>query len=615
MNRNTLLVTPLASPPTETQALLSRTSPSGNQHSPLGVCLWRLSHRVYRLRYLCLPSKAAILILLWTAVVGAVNTTVIGAVVSEIDSNSLIKGVSISISDSLPYASLAVIMMFYPVSGFIADICCGRFRTVMLGLISVLISLLFASLISLVELLHKVGVLHPHSQVLYGSIPIITVSLAFFIIGLAGYQANYIQLGLQQLSEAPSEYLGLFVHWSMWVRYLISAIIGTLFVMCTCHQFRSTSLTVLYSSPVVYFVVLSALLVLSYWKRHWFFTEHGQANPYTTVIRVLNFARKHKYPLQRSAFTYCDDVRPSRIDFAKERFGGPFTTEQVEDVKTFLRIVIVLLSLGPTHVLQVPASALLFPLYGLHVGHYIEQVYRDCSGHKLLLQSGSLMSFSSVIFFLLYIWIIFSLLRNKIPRMFTRLKLGLVLFLLGIFSMLITDIVGHSLQKADFANDTLTSNCMFHFILDSNDTAHYPTLNMHWAVLIPPNILLGIGQLIFVTTTLEFISAQSPNSMKGLLVGVFFAIKGLFQFLSSIIIIPFSLKNVWNADHLLEHPAAISCGFGYLLFSCVVGLVGLVLFSVAAKKYKYRDRDEVTFRQIVVEEIYDRYISQAQGNY
>ena len=44
---------------------------------------------------------------------------------------------------------------------------------------------------------------------------------------------------------------------------------------------------------------------------------------------------------------------------------------------------------------------------------------------------------------------------------------------------------------------------------------------------------------------------------------------------------------------------------GLSIFSshvCMVGLIGLVLFSVAAKKYKYRERDEVTFRQIVVEE-------------
>ena len=63
---------------------------------------------------------------------------------------------------------------------------------------------------------------------------------------------------------------------------------------------------------------------------------------------------------------------------------------------------------------------------------------------------------------------------------------------------------------------------------------------------------------------------------------------------------------------MVEHPSAISCEFIYLLFTCVVGLIGLILFSIAAKKYKYRERDEVTFRQIDVEEIYDRYISQAQ---
>ena len=42
------------------------------------------------------------------------------------------------------------------------------------------------------------------------------VSLLFFIVGLAGYQANFIQLGLDQLFEAPSHYLGLFIHYATW---------------------------------------------------------------------------------------------------------------------------------------------------------------------------------------------------------------------------------------------------------------------------------------------------------------------------------------------------------------------------------------------------------------
>ena len=35
-------------------------------------------------------------------------------------------------------------------------------------------------------------------------------------------------------------------------------------------------------------------------------------------------------------------------------------------------------------------------------------------------------------------------------------------------------------------------------------------------------LLLGIGLLMVIATTLKFISAQSPQSMKGLLLGVFF---------------------------------------------------------------------------------------------
>ena len=41
----------------------------------------------------------------------------------------------------------------------------------------------------------------------------------------------------------------------------------------------------------------------------------------------------------KSAFTYCEDDLPSRTDFGKTKYGGPFTTEQMEDVKTFLRLL------------------------------------------------------------------------------------------------------------------------------------------------------------------------------------------------------------------------------------------------------------------------------------
>ena len=64
-----------------------------------------------------------------------------------------------------------------------------------------------------------------------------------------------------------------------------------------------------------------------------------RTNPLTTFFRILNYAHKTKYPKYRSAFTYIDEEEPSRLDYAKHKFGGPFTEEEVEDVKTILRML------------------------------------------------------------------------------------------------------------------------------------------------------------------------------------------------------------------------------------------------------------------------------------
>ena len=53
------------------------------------------------------------------------------------------------------------------------------------------------------------------------------------------------------------------------------------------------------------------------------------------IMQVLKYARKkqtNKYPRNRSALTYCEEDYPSRLDLGKDKYGGPFSEEQVEDV-------------------------------------------------------------------------------------------------------------------------------------------------------------------------------------------------------------------------------------------------------------------------------------------
>ena len=141
------------------------------------------------------------------------------------------------------------------------------------------------------------------------------------------------------------------------------------FLLCnppTC----SIALGVFLAHPFVIAIILVSLLLIGWWKQNWFNKEPlRRDNPYITIhiYEVLMFARIHKHPPRRSAFTYCDDYIPTRLDFAKQRYGGPFDTKQVESVKTFGRI---LFSIGPLFNLEVPSSYFVFPLFGLHALHY-----------------------------------------------------------------------------------------------------------------------------------------------------------------------------------------------------------------------------------------------------
>ena len=75
--------------------------------------------------------------------------------------------------------------------------------------------------------------------------------------------------------------------------------------------------------------------------------------------------------------------------------------------------------------------------------------------------------------------------------------------------------------------------------------------------------------MIVTATIFEFISAQNPHSMKDLLIGILFAIKGVFQLirLSSVMLFPFSADSIWARDHMSEHPPG--CTYWYCpVFHC-----------------------------------------------
>ena len=549
-------------------------------------------------RQLCLPSKAAVIILLWTAVVSAIYKTSVEEALYIIGTSHFDRELEDNLGILLVYIVFVFVYLLYPLAGFIADVCCGRHKTVIVSLCLLLCGNVFfcttCIFIFTGVIKEKYFQLHyvPHYTLTAG------IGTLFLITGLSGYQANIIQLGLDQLLDVPSEYLGLFLHWLELFAQIGFFFPRLIFVPYNvCHDNHKV-FTIVLTLPFIFVLSLIFLLFLGYWKRRWFYTEPGQRNPYKMVAKVLAFAWKHKYPLRRSAFTYCGDEDPSRIDFAKEKYGGPFTTEQVEDVKTLFKVLVVLIAIGPIFFLGIPLG----PLFSTFTDHFTseESQAEECYWTTLFKNTLIVRSISGITIFLFYIWLIYTVLRRCIPKSLSRILLGEVLFLIGVVMMFITDSTGHAKY---YTHNHETAACVFLGKNDSNYTSH---LDLPWAVGILPSFLIESATGIIIITTFEFISAQSPHSMKGLLIGLFYAIRGFFTLLGSISVLPFSLSVIWSSDYMKTHmPVVTNCGFGYLLLSCTVGVISLVLFCVVAKRYKYRERDDPPFNQAIVERVWE----------
>ena len=196
---NSELVEPLGS--TESVPLLS----------PLRITYReRLGYANFVPRGLCLPSKAAVLILVWVLVVSAINETL-----EESIRSTIAYDISHNLDVLLTYVVFVLISLLYPFSGFLADVCCGRYRTVIVSLCLLLCGFGFIGFVIVLWYPHVIQSpfskyqKKDNSEIFYS---LVISGILLIIMGLSGFYANFIQFGLDQLMDASSEYLGLFVH-------------------------------------------------------------------------------------------------------------------------------------------------------------------------------------------------------------------------------------------------------------------------------------------------------------------------------------------------------------------------------------------------------------------
>lgn len=231
------------------------------------------------------------------------------------------------------FATKFFIYLFYPVTGFLADTFYGHHRVIRVCLCIAWIGSAFMAIsFAFYEFLRD-DVCNALEHCSPTTTRVFTgVGYAILGIGLTGIRVNLIPFGADQLPDASAGELSSYFHW-----YYFCVSLGhfaALMFLPFMFRFASFAYVFLVITTAITLFLSTFVLFCNQWV-----ILPKKGNPLRLVYNVLKSATSsRRRPVVVSAF----DVglpRPSRIDKALLKYGGSYTLEQVEEVKTFFRIL------------------------------------------------------------------------------------------------------------------------------------------------------------------------------------------------------------------------------------------------------------------------------------
>ena len=461
-------------------------------------------------------SKGAVLVLLWDFMIGiAQNELVYSA--NDITSNTII-WVGLTIS--------------FLLAGHLGDACFSRYKLIIIGSYLTMALLIVQFIALIVESSLSI-------MVVYG----------LLLITVASVRVTLLPFNNDQLTASSSDELSAVVHW-----HNIAP-----FIVVFWGQFMP-NLVLGFPLTAVCSVCITVILVSHSLFNHYLdTTPTNTTNPVKLIARVLCYARKHKYPENRSALTYWEEKAPSRLDLGKEKYGGPFTEEEVEDVKTVIRLLPII-------------AVCIIP--DLSINEYIIGVnYYGCDESFIAATAFSILG---LILILLYQFLIHPCLYKYIPSMLKRIGLALVLVSVINIAFTIMTLIGKTTGH-------------LHCLVALDELVPLPTGAVTWnLIFIIPKVLIWYG---FTVTIFEFILAQTPNFMKGTFIGLWYSCRILRVPINFVLFLPFF--------HYIHSGESLGRGFYFFLTRAVLSISCLLLFIFIAKRYRFRVREvEINIHQI-----------------
>ena len=523
-------------------------------------------------------NKGAALILLWNfASFLLIHYSASGALDSEI------------------HYALLVIFFIFPLAGWLADVYFGRYKVIRWSMWVIWVAVMAHTLLLLVQRYTTIS----HQKLIN---QITNAMIAVGLLAVAGFQDNAIQFGMDQFVDASSSELCSYISWYVWSFFLSKCVI-VLTQNCTCHEYQSDISMLLY--PIIYTLTLVSDALLN----KWLIKEPVAHNPLKLIFRVFKYALKHKYPQMRSAFTYWEDEPYSRIDLAKTKYGGPFSTEEVEDVKTSFRILrmVAFFSLfgGIVSVVNSLSISRMFHYQNRNfVGNcnnsFPVAYMNSCYQWYAIKESQY---FILVLLIPLFEFLLYPLLVKLNCHSCAFAKIADKSILGVLFGVLYITYILSLEVTATLVTDNHNVTCSLQ--AKEKDLAHENVLSTDFKWLLPSNVFFALSAYFLITSAAELVCAQAPYSMKGLLAGITFCLCSISVFLLYFIMLGIKALSRLGSASLYQQ----WCGVWYYLSVLLIGLVMFVTGFFLRKNYRPRRRDEnVHNEQIFAVDYYEKYL-------
>ena len=422
----------------------------------------------------------------------------------------------------------------FPLLGLLADVWIGRYKAITAGIIMCFLAWIFAGIGYIVKDLF--GIFWTMNGLAY----------LLELIGYTSFKANVIQYNIDQLVGASADELSTVIHlhcFSIPLAFLVLQL-----CRCLIDSF-------ILPSYILAGVSVSIVLVTHSLFKHWLENISLIENPIKLIVRVINYARKHKYPENRSALTYWEEEAPSRLDLGKDKYGGPFSEEEVENVKTVFCMI-------PLFISMIGFGCTDEKYWKIMTGNVLTGPFISC------LISLNFFDFLTPSALFIFYFLLRLCLHKYISSMLKRIGLGL---LFAVCSMVSYTVI----------------------LLSSDIHQHQQTL------LIAPQVLNGMEYVLIIPASLEFTIAQCPVQMRGVMVGMWIASMGIGYAININTKYPFGCNN-----------DVLCTSFKYYATKTGIVLLILIVFVILAKYYKFRVREnEVNIHQIV-DDHYQKYMDQ-----